>query len=283
MTNKRDSDFIVRDKRTLSNRIRSLFLRLTLNHIFALIMICLLGWLLISWSYNFPQFNSDHEENFWRLFLRDIGIALFPIGIVSLIYEIFLRNNFIGNMTQTIMQLMPSRYTNLRESGIIDVYSDLRIDKLKLDIEKVHKTEIRIIDIWMENINRIEAALIESIVFRGCEVKIMLWDPRSLDALENRSRALGNGVTLRRMVDNIILNLRHLDNIFETLEKYPNREKFQVKLYNSFIGVQYIGIGDECLVGIYLRERISSMGTILKVAGKQHFFYQELDKHFISQ
>ncbi|PVD50591.1 hypothetical protein DC498_19385 [Terrimonas sp.] len=246
-------------------------------------MICFLGWLLIAMSYNIPQFNERHEENFWRLFLRDIGIALFPIGLVALMYEIFLRNNFIGNMTQTIKSLMPSRYTNMRESGLIDIYPDLRIDKLKLDIENVHKTEIKIIDIWMENFNRIESAIVESIINRNCEVKIMLWDPKSLNALENRARALGNGATVRTMVDNIIGNLRYIDNIFEKLESHPNLNKFEVKFYNSFIGVHYICIGDECLVGTYLRERVSSMGTIMKVAGKQHFFFQELEKHFISQ
>jgi hypothetical protein len=159
--------------------------------------------LLISLSYNFPTFDDKEKtvENFWHLFLRDVGISLFPIGLVSFIYEVILRNNFIVNMTKTITEIMPGRYKNMRESGIVDVYSDLKIDKLKTDIEKVHRTEIRIIDIWMENFNRIENAIITALKNRKCEVKILLWNPMEIDAIENRARSLRNGTTTRAIVD----------------------------------------------------------------------------------
>lgn len=268
------------------NLFKRIMKRITGYHWFALAVICLIGFIFIYISHSLPEAiekNGMKTENLWHHLFRDIGIALFPIGIVSIVYETILRNNFIENMTKTIREQMPSRYTHLREAGVVDIYPDLQIDKLKKNIETIEDCEIRIIDIWMENFNRVENALIDSIHFRKCKVKILLWDPRQLEAIERRADALGK-ITHESIVLNILLNLEAIINMQSTLkEKGCDENLFQVKLYNSFIGVSFISYGNECLVGNYLRDRVSSMGTQLKVSGEQHFFYKELNKHFISQ
>jgi hypothetical protein len=110
-----------------------------------------------------------------------------------------------------------------------------------------------------------------------------LWNPKFTDAIESRVNALGNGYSTRGTVCDIMDNLAQMDNILSKLNNHPKAGNFEVKLYNNFAAVSYIGLGDECLVGLFLRGRFSSMGTQLKIAGKTTYFYQELDEHFDNQ
>jgi hypothetical protein len=204
------------------------------------------------------------------------------MSAISLIYESWLRTSFIEEMKKTveavIIQQMPSRYTNIRHSGIVDSYESLNIEKLKERLNSAHNTEIRIHKIWMPGIEYLKDTLTDAIEKRGCEVKILLLNPDSKEAIEKRAAAtkyLGHD----SFVSIIRLNIELLESMRRQLSQ-NKRDKLQLRLHSSFIAVSMIGYGETILVGFYLRNRIATAGTQLKVCDASRYFHIELSNHF---
>lgn len=258
----------------------------TYTHIFLSFCIVLAGLVFIFLS-------SQIDNEIIHSVCKEIGIAFIPIGLISFIYEAILRRDFLHNMKSAIVEEMPSRYTNMRKAGIVDAYPDLQMDKLKESIESLENCEIKIIDIWMENLNRIENALYDAVTARNCTVRILVFDPRVRKALESRGR--GIHMDYPSIAHKIMDNLEYVHKVrnkvlayFRNKADYVGNEsmydcKFEVKIYDGFIGLSLIGYGSECLIGFYLRGRLSTMGTQLKVTSEKRFFFNELMLHFHKQ
>jgi hypothetical protein len=283
----------------LFQKIKRFYSASTFRHWTAFIIISLFAIAFILLSRIVPETMLIHDphtnklithENLWHHVFRDIGIALLPIGIMSLVYEYILRQHFIDNMKRTIEKAiedkMPPRYKHLRDSGLVDIYPDMKIDKIKDDIRESYNSELRILDIWLENLEHIEDIITNGILYKKCKLRVLLWDIKHVDVLIKRAVSLGHGKDEVYLMQRIIDNLVVLSNVLKRVRlESPtmNRGTIEVKLFCSFIGVSILSYGDVYFVGNFLRNRLSSMGTQLKLTGHHHFFYKEVDTHFESQ
>jgi hypothetical protein len=208
---------------------------------------------------------------------------------MSFVYEHILRENFIkemnSNIEDKIEEAMPPSLKDVRNSGIIDAYPYLKIDKLKAHLEESNHSEIKVLDIWFENLSHIEDLLLKVVTTENCVVRILLWNLKNEDVLIRRALSIGKGkdeiFIMQRILDNL-QSLKHLLLRIKELSKDGNG-KLEVKLYESFIGISLLGYGHEYYAGFYLRGKLSSLGTQLKVSGNHRFFYKQLDQHFEEQ
>lgn len=271
----------------ISTPSRKKFKRLLIA--FFLTGITLLGFILI-----IVGLGAFEEGTLMYTFFVHGGTALVPLGFVSIIYEVVMREHQMNeikegvqagidnlNIPQKVDQLMPSRYTNIRNSGITDVYPTGNTHGFEAELAMLRNQEVRILGIYLENAPKICNALKDAVVNRGCAVKIILWDPRELDALKKRAESLGLASN-EQMVNQIKMSLQTIVNTWAKMTP-EHAKKIEVKLYKSFIGVALMGFEGCYLVGFYLRERYVSFGTHIKVIDASRHFYVELDTHFKSQ
>lgn len=240
-----------------------------------LVLLLLLGGIGLLTAQFIPSDTAHH-------LVRDVSITITAVSTVSLIYEYFLRRGFLEALRETVAiiidERMPSRYTNTRNAGIVDVYPRMDPEKLIHRFEKLEDTTIRIHKIFMADLEAFESVLHDAVAFRNCTVQIMLLDPREVDSIKRRAAAVQHRKA-EFYRNNICQNIEIANTIHKRLlpEKKGN---FLLKLHKSFVGVSMVGWRGEVIVGFYLRERSASHGTQLKVAGEFNFFYKELKKHF---
>lgn len=218
----------------------------------------------------------------YKHLLRDVAVTVSAISSISLVYEFWLRKKFVEEMRQTvddvIREQMPSRYSNMRDSGIVDAYERLDREKLIRRFKNLRGTTIRIHKIFMLDLDDFESVFIDVIKNRDCEVEIMLLNPESKASIEKRVLA----VPYRKFetyVSHINMNIEVAESIYRKLPE-DKRSKFRLRLHDSFVGVSMIGWKGELIVGLYLQGRSATDGTQLKVTGESHFFYHELLDHF---
>lgn len=213
---------------------------------------------------------------------RDVAVTLSAISVISLIYENWLRKKFVDEMRTTVESVirkqMPSQYKNVKNSGVEDIYENLDKGKIKRALKSFHNGEIRILKIFMSDMDDFEQTLLEAIENRNCTVKILLLDPNQKSAIEARAIAVPHN-THEAYVSHINMNLSVARSIYKKLSK-EKKDKFEVKLHKSFIATSIIGYGETMIVGFYLQGRIATEGTQLKVKEATHFFYNELNTHF---
>lgn len=234
------------------------------------------------------------EGSLAYIFLVHGGTALLPVGLCSILYDSFLRNTQMIEIKESVQaaiekldipeqvsQLMPSRYAHIREAGISDASPQGDLAEFEAELKVLPNKEIRILSIYLENDARICNAIKEAVEKRGCTAKLILWNPSEVDALTKRADSLKShsGTDL---VDNIKRSLRSIESIKKRMRP-EDAMKIEVKLYQSFIGVALMGFEGTYHAGFYLRERLVSFGTHLKVIGATRYFYEELDLHFKSQ
>lgn len=241
-------------------------------------------------------FSTTYEESsLTHHIFRDIGIALIPIGIIGLAYEIALRKEFIEqmkkemkiNIDDAINNSMPSSLKQLRKSGVVDAYPDLDLYNLKGHLKNCDaNTEIKILDIWFEKLDQVGDILFDLIIQKNCKVRILIWDLNSVEVLDRRAHSLGKNKTRAMLMNSIVENLKTIQHIYDKLNSFSDKtkiENLQVKLYSSFIGVSLFGIGYDFYLGFFLQDRVSSDGTLFKISGYDRFFYIEVSKHFEAQ
>ncbi len=214
--------------------------------------------------------------------LKDLSLTIFAICSISLIYEFFLREQFIVEMKETVEKVikrqMPSRYTDIKNSGIVDVYERIDREKLTRTLKSVENTVIRIQKIYMTDMKEFENILFDAVENRGCEIRIMVLNPDSAKAIEARAEAVPYSEP-DEYVDSIKKNIKIAKSIKKKLSD-DNKDKFQLRLHDSFVAVSLIGYGETFIVGLYLYGRLAVNGTQLKVCESSRYFYNELSNHF---
>lgn len=259
--------------------------KVTSKHYTVLLCVFILGILLINFSKQF-----DDNELLHHIF-RDVGISLLPLSVIGFAYEIVLRQEFIKEMKKNVYDAidvsMPSSLKHLRDSGVVDAYPELQIYNLRNHLINCDaNTEIKILDIWFENLYQIDDILFDLITRKKCKVRILLWDLRNGEVLERRAHSLGKGKSKATLMNSILENLKTIEHLLERIKRCSNPsllENFQVKIYNSFIGISLFGIGYDFYLGFYLQDRYSSHGTQLKISGYDRFFYIQIAEHFEKQ
>lgn len=233
-----------------------------------------------------------------------LGTTLLSIGVVSFLYEVYLRDSFLNDMrdsmniivkesvsqyseeikpllNEAIKENMPPKYTNIRESGIIDVYKEFYIDRLKIKIERTSKI-IRILRFWFDSFDKLKDPIIKAINERNCKVQIILVNPDSTEAIEKRVQNIDE-YSAENIQEKIKRNIRLIEKIHEKLNT-DKKENIELRLHNSFISISYTQYDDTILAGFYLHNRLATNGTVLKISehskSGENFLYNELKAHF---
>ena len=212
--------------------------------------------------------------------LETIGATVIAGAIVSLVIEIVLvrqRDNVLRNtIEEAVEAVLPKRYTNIRKQGIFDCYNQLDTIELQSKLLEGESGLVRILVIWISDLEKIKDALRKSIDQQKSTVQIILWNTDSRDALEKRSRTIP-GYTLHTYKEHITANLRLLCSIRDNL---VNKDKLQVRLYDGFIATSMYGYGEIFQVGFYLNGRLSTSGIQIRVGDSASNFYNQLLHHF---
>lgn len=216
-----------------------------------------------------------------HLVLHELGILFVTIVPMVFIYERILRNSFLEEMAERMIEVIqsqiPENMVNIRKSGLSNIEEKLRYDNVLRHIGKTANSKIRFLKIWIPSLELFNKALYDAIVHRNCQVEILLLNPLCTEAIEKRAKAYNYDV--HRVQNHIIDNLKDLMDFYQKMP-LEYRDKLTVKLHRDFIGLSLIGISDTFRAGIYLHGRVATEGTQFLAQTKGTFFYDELYKHF---
>jgi hypothetical protein len=129
-------------------------------------------------------FSSSFEPtDFNYLALNSIAASFMTTGVLSFLYEIFLRKNFLKSnkliYEEVLDETLPSSLKNMRDNGLVDVYENFNITKFANDIVKLKNQEIRILNIFISSIEHLTPALKNAVLIKNCTIKIILLDPKA--------------------------------------------------------------------------------------------------------
>jgi hypothetical protein len=140
-------------------------------------------------------------------------------------------------------------------AGLVKVHDDLA-DIVFCDYVRSART-ISILNTWIPNLRALLGALVMA-ANRGAEVRILLLDPYS-DAAKLRSSALQAGGA-KGSGDRVMLEVRNcIADLAEARERIraENRDRLQVKLYNSHPSISVYRADDHYLVGMFLHKHLA--------------------------
>jgi hypothetical protein len=266
------------------NKNQKLIREFTASHFNILLLLFLVGALLIYLS----QFINNE---FLHHLCRDLGISLIPISLISFIYEYILRKSFMREMKEEVIKgvdvSLPSSLRAVRNSGIVDVNPRLDRQDISNYLHSSQGVEIKILDIFFEDLQFICEDLKNLVENGHCNVKILLWNIDSEEFLQRRAMSIGNSNDITSLMANILENIRTIEKIYEYFDQINLPDvgtKFQVKFFNGLITNSIFSIGQDYYLGFYLRGKYSSQGTQIKVSsGRNRYFFEDLCKHFQDQ
>ena len=239
---------------------------------------------IILTSGEFIHLSNDADKNkTWLHIIRDISVTLSAIGIISLVYEYWLRKSFLKAMSyevdKVIKMRMPPRYSHLRELGIVDAYENLDVEKLRKKLKTRKEETIKILKMWMPDVTLLGAALIEAVDKGNCDIQIILLDPDAISAIEARVGILER-YSVEDYRERIISDLKELKRIKKDLEKLGKGENLIIKTHKSFVATSMVGWDGTFIFGLYLHDRIATHGSQIKVCETGKVFYDRLQEHF---
>lgn len=218
----------------------------------------------------------------WRSIAKIAGETIVAATTVAMIFEVMLaahRERALKTLIKNaVRDIMPVRYLNIREHGVVDCFNELDIIKMRQRIEKCYDVDLRVQVIWVPQLDTLRMALLKAIDDRKCRVKILLVDPDTeVDALRARAACLP-GYTAERFQNSIRFNLEVLATMKKELR---NPLRLQVRLHRGFIAASLYGYGESLLVGLYLNNgHVSSDGLHFKISDTRSSFYRQLSDHF---
>ncbi|QHI36402.1 hypothetical protein IMCC3317_17650 [Kordia antarctica] len=264
----------------------------------ALLIILLVGIVLLAIS-NISSFNSNFKT--CAKIVHEIGVLCITITPILFVYELALRRLFVHEMSHEVERVinkigikeevanivrksLPKSYDNILSNGISDAFPYLDPEHLRDRIIEAQDAEIKILKIWIPFLDEaIEPNLfIDAIDNRNCKFKIILFDPKSSEAIEKRVRTLNYSQKYFQM--SIHANLNYIHSVWK---KIKNKDNLMVKVHDDFISASLIGFKDYFVMGLYLHERIATRSLQLKIEkirnGKETEFFKQINQHFNSQ
>lgn len=207
--------------------------------------------------------------------IRDLGIALMTTGVLSLFYDIMLRNSFLDEMREQLAKSLASEFSVLNrisEAGIINVFQTFPTSEVANAFRTA--SEIRIMQTWIPDL----VTLLEPLKYaskKGCRVKILLLDP-DCDLADARGRDLGYPDT--RVVTNKIKDNLHEISRFCQVEKINGN--FEVRLHDTTPSVCIHSYDDTSIVGLYLNKTPAIQNPQFVTQGTNSYFSTAIDEHF---
>src|SRR5262249_50288092 len=102
----------------------------------------IIGFLLVL---NSSLFASDTVRDS----LRHIGVTLVVIGMLSVLYDVHLRESFLKVVRETMSDVIdekaPENFGNIRRAGLMNAYECLDVTKFKERLERAQDSEIKIL------------------------------------------------------------------------------------------------------------------------------------------
>lgn len=137
----------------------------------------------------FIYFGSENH------FIRDLGIALVPVGLIALVYEIFLRRNFLTEMRNEFSEAFYFHFESfdqITKAGLVRIHKTFPTNNVAEAFSTTNK--IRILQTWIPDVvslfghlERNREKLKENINF---EIKILMLELDS-EFAKVRSKELG--------------------------------------------------------------------------------------------
>lgn len=243
-----------------------------------LILILFIGFFFIASPKIF-----DREDSAFLSFLSTLGITLTTASFVTLVNETILKINFVNILRKAVhdevLDLMPEKYKNVKNCGIVDAYKELYLSSVQDNLRKAYNAEIRIMNIWIPWLYQYKNELVDAIENRKCKVKVILLNPDSTEAINRRAMSIRDKTKPEQIKANIESNLHSLNFVFSKLNK-SFHQNLKLKYSDGFVSTSLLGIGDTIRLGLYLNGRTASRGMQIKVVGPKGDFYKELTNHF---
>lgn len=221
-------------------------------------------------------------NNLFYTTLQGFGFTIVTAGIVSLISDSFLLKS-LSNKTEDVFEKIidekiPLNIKNLKKSGIVDTYQTLNTEKLLGKLSRAKNCEIYIFKIWISDIVRMNPILRDAVENRGCNVKILLLDPKEINTIEKRASTLIIE-TPQWIQTQIFQNIEIIENLKNSID-IKHRHKFEFRTHNSFVSTSLFGIGSEVSLGLYLRDCLSSNSFQIKLCGETKSYFHTITEHF---
>ncbi|RDY60055.1 hypothetical protein [Flagellimonas nanhaiensis] len=217
--------------------------------------------------------------------IENLSATLFSIGLLSILFNTFQYTKFL-NLVETrfneiVKQELPPAIKNIKNHGIVDVYDNLDSNILGERLWKIRDRRVKVLKIWMPNIESICPAIVDAINNRGCRFHVMLLDPSCHGAIEARVESLNetDKMTSEYITDHIRLNEDRIIGLLDQIH-HDKYDKLILKSFTSFVSVSLFGFGDTYWAGLYLRNRLATNGMILKFESAHKPRFGEIDRHF---
>jgi hypothetical protein len=207
--------------------------------------------------------------------IRELGIALMTTGVLSLFYDIMLRNSFLDEMREQLAKSLASEFSILNridEAGLIDIYQTFPTSEVANAFRTA--SEIRIMQTWIPDL----VTMLKPLKYastQGCNVMILLLDPNS-DLAHVRAKDLGYSDT-RIVSDKIRDNLHEIARFCQTEEITLN---FEVRLHDTTPSVCIHSYDDISVVGFYLNKTPAIQNPQFITRGNTSYFSIAIHEHF---
>lgn len=224
-------------------------------------LLVLTGFILLVVSIIISEINSEIAG-----IIRDLGITMTPIGFLVLIYEYFLRKEFLEMIKKEILEYKKGVY---RDRGAIDF----------LKLFEDASDEVCILDTSLEYFYGIPGFLetIEERLEKGCNFHFLALNPKSPIA-QYRAEDIGEA----KFVDGIEISISKFSNFKSRMEKKNYKGKIEIRKYDCIPNFVLIIADDKLIMmGSLLQKRRGRDSMHIEITkSTEEDIYQQFYEHF---
>lgn len=253
----------------MNDRVRTVIARYQVIILSLAIALSGIGFLVISALVPIP--------GGWAEFFSRLGTIFVPSGLISLVNQFVLRENFIADMREQITNALNLQLSSLRKQeylGLRAIHETLPFDKvIKLIAES--REEIRILQTWIPNVQMFEHALATA-AENGAIIQILIFDPDS-PFVEQRTIDLGYS-NKEIGKESILFNIVELKRI---ITQHRLQNKVEIKTYSVLPSLQLYIADDTIFVGFFWHGTPSTLATTLEVGGANTVLANRFKREFL--
>jgi hypothetical protein len=207
--------------------------------------------------------------------IRDLGLALVTTGLISLIYEVMLRESFLNEMKEQLAESLASEFEVIKridKAGIIDIHETFPTSEVARAFSTA--SEVKIMQTWIPDLITLLRPLKQASM-QGCTIKILLLDPSSPLA-EARGKELGYSDP-KTASDSIKNNLAEIVRFCRAEGIAGNIE---VRLHSTIPSMSVHSYNDISYIGFYLNRIPAIQSPQFVVKGHSSYLSVIANRHF---
>lgn len=201
------------------------------------------------------------KHSIWLHPAKEFSLLISMIGVVSLGYELFLRELTFNEYKDALQEIVNPDAVRLGVRGIYKNRSELGHAHNFEDLFRNVKKEIFIGGSSLLSISTGSRDLLKQKIMQGIHVRLLVMDPDS-EVVEIITRQIGGKATFLNEIKTSLLLFQKLEEELGDI-KSPNKGKFQVHTYKTIPSHSFISIDPSDLTGLI----IADIGPYL---GKSH-------------